>query len=301
MYDIIIIGAGPAGLTSALYALRANKKVLVLEKSTYGGQIINTGVIENYPGVKDITGYDYATNLYEQVTDLNGKIVYEEVVKIDEDKKVYTTKNVYQAKSIIIATGVNRRKLNIPNEEELTGKGVSYCAICDGGFYKNKIVVVNGGGNTAIEDALYLADVAKKVYLIHRRDTFKAEQKYIDELKNKDNVEFVLNSNIISINGKDYVESIDINEDGQERNIPINGLFIAIGQEPNNDNFKNIIELENGYVKSSDGVHTNCKGIYVAGDTRVKDLRQLTTAVSDGATAATVAIKEMEDNYGKRN
>ena len=200
-----------------------------------------------------------------------------------------------------IATGVNRRKLNISNEEELTGKGVSYCAICDGGFYKNKIVAVNGGGNTAIEDALYLADVAKKVYLIHRRDTFKAEQKYIDELKNKDNVEFVLNSNIIGINGKDYVESIDINEDGQERNIPINGLFIAIGQEPNNDNFKNIIELENGYVKSSDGVHTNCKGIYVAGDTRVKDLRQLTTAVSDGATAATVAIKEMEDNYGKRN
>ncbi len=150
MYDMIVIGAGPAGLTAALYALRANKKVLVFEKNTYGGQIINTGVIENYPGVKDITGFDFATNLYQQVTDLGGEVVNEEVIKIDKDKNVFTNKGEYKAKSIIIATGVKRRKLNLANEDRLVGSGVSYCAICDGGFYKNKGVAVNGGGNTAI-------------------------------------------------------------------------------------------------------------------------------------------------------
>lgn len=292
MYDMIVIGAGPAGLTAALYALRANKKVLVFEKNTYGGQIINTGVIENYPGVKDITGFDFATNLYQQVTDLGGEVVSEEVIKIDKDKNVFTNKGEYKAKSIIIATGVKRRKLNLPNEDKLVGGGVSYCAICDGGFYKNKVVAVNGGGNTAIEDALYLTNVASKVYLIHRRDEFRAEQKYVDELKAKDNVEFVLNSTITSINGDMKLESIDVDTNGKSRNIAIDGLFIAIGQEPSNEAFEGVIELENGYIKSEDGVHTNVEGIYVAGDTRVKELRQLTTAVGDGALAATKAMKE---------
>ncbi len=292
MYDMIVIGAGPAGLTAALYALRANKKVLVFEKNTYGGQIINTGVIENYPGVKDITGFDFATNLYQQVTDLGGEVVNEEVIKIDKDKNVFTNKGEYKAKSIIIATGVKRRKLNLANEDRLVGSGVSYCAICDGGFYKNKVVAVNGGGNTAIEDALYLSNVASKVYLIHRRDTFRAEEKYVDELKAKDNVEFVLNSTITSINGDAKLESIDVDTNGKSRNIAIDGLFIAIGQVPSNEAFEGVIELENGYIKSTDGVHTNVEGIYVAGDTRVKELRQLTTAVGDGALAATKAIKE---------
>ena len=292
MYDMIVIGAGPAGLTAALYALRANKKVLVFEKNTYGGQIINTGVIENYPGVKDITGFDFATNLYQQVTDLGGEVKIEEVIKIDKDKNVFTNKGEYKAKSIIIATGVKRRKLNLPNEERLVGSGVSYCAICDGGFYKNKVVAVNGGGNTAIEDALYLSNVASKVYLIHRRDEFRAEEKRVDELKAKDNVEFVLNSTITSINGDAKLESIDVDTNGKSRNIAIDGLFIAIGQVPSNEAFEGVIELENGYIKSSDGVHTNVEGIYVAGDTRVKELRQLTTAVGDGALAASTAIKE---------
>ncbi len=292
MYDMIVIGAGPAGLTAALYALRANKKVLVFEKNTYGGQIINTGVIENYPGVKDITGFDFATNLYQQVTDLGGEVVNEEVIRIDKDKNVFTNKGEYKAKSIIIATGVKRRKLNLPNEDKLVGSGVSYCAICDGGFYKNKVVAVNGGGNTAIEDALYLTNVAKKVYLIHRRDTFRAEQKHVDELKEKDNVEFILNSTITGINGEAKLESIDVDTNGKSRNIEIDGLFIAIGQVPSNEAFEGVIELENGYIKSSDSVHTNVEGIYVAGDTRVKELRQLTTAVGDGALAATLAMKE---------
>ena len=295
MYDIIIVGAGPAGLTSALYARRAGKKVLVLEAKTYGGQRINTSSIENYPALPNVSGFDFATNLYNQVKDLGTEIKFETVIRIEEDKTVVTNKDKYQAKSIILATGAENRKLNLDKEAELVGKGVSYCATCDGNFYKDKIVAVNGGGNTALEDAIYLSNLAKKVYLIHRRDEFRGEQKYLEELKKKDNVEFILNANIIKLNGEDRLESIDIKQNDEVKTIDIDGLFIAVGQEPKNEIFANLINLNNGYIDSIDGVHTNVDGIYVAGDTRVKELRQLTTAVSDGAIAATTAIKEMED------
>ena len=295
MYDIIIVGAGPAGLTSALYARRAGKKVLVLEAKTYGGQIINTSSIENYPALPNVSGFDFATNLYNQVKALDAEIKFETVIRIEEDKTVVTNKDKYQAKSIILATGAENRKLNLDKEAELVGKGVSYCATCDGNFYKDKIVAVNGGGNTALEDAIYLSNLAKKVYLIHRRDEFRGEQKYLEELKKKDNVEFILNANVIKLNGEDRLESIDIKQNDEVKTIDIDGLFIAVGQEPKNEIFANLINLNNGYIDSIDGVHTNVDGIYVAGDTRVKELRQLTTAVSDGAIAATTAIKEMED------
>ena len=295
MYDIIIVGAGPAGLTAALYALRANKKVLVLEAKTYGGQIVNASKVENYPGVKSISGFDYAKVLYEQVKDLGADFKFETVVRIDEEKNVITSKNTYQAKAIILATGAENRKLRLENEENLIGKGVSYCATCDGNFYKNKVVAVVGGGNTALEDAVYLSNIASKVYLIHRRDSFRGEETYVDELRKQENVEYILNANIVKINGEDKIESIDVkNIDGNIQTIVIDGLFIAVGQEPKNEIFKNIIEIDkNGYIISEDGVHTSQKGIYVAGDARVKTLRQLTTAVSDGAVAATTAIKEM--------
>ncbi len=297
MYDIIIIGAGPAGLTSALYALRANKKVLVLEAKTYGGQIVNASLVENYPGIKSISGFEFATNLYNQIKDLGGEIKFETVINITEDKKVTTNKETYEAKAIIIATGAENRKLNIDKEVDFIGKGVSYCATCDGNFYKNKIVAVNGGGNTALEDAIYLSNIASKVYLIHRREEFRGEDKYLEELKTKNNVEFILNSNVVSLNGNERLESINVkNNDGSIKTIEINGLFIAIGQTPKNEIFANLIDItEQGYIKSEDGVHTNIPGIYVAGDTREKELRQLTTAVGDGAIAATTAIKEMED------
>lgn len=295
MYDIIIVGAGPAGLTAALYALRANKKVLVLEAKTYGGQIVNASKVENYPGVKSISGFDYAKVLYEQVKDLGADFKFETVVRIDEEKNVITSKNTYQAKAIILATGAENRKLRLDNEENLIGKGVSYCATCDGNFYKNKVVAVVGGGNTALEDAIYLSNIASKVYLIHRRDSFRGEETYVDELKKQENVEYILNANVVKINGENKIESIDVKDiDGNIQNIIIDGLFIAVGQEPKNEIFKNIIEMDkNGYIISEDGVHTSTEGIYVAGDARVKTLRQLTTAVSDGAIAATTAIKEM--------
>ena len=296
MYDIIIVGAGPAGLTAALYALRANKKVLVFEAKTYGGQILNAATVENYPGIEKVTGYEFATNLYNQVKKLGCEIKYETVERVTEDKHVVTSEGEYAAKSIIIATGATNRKLNIDGEEDFIGKGVSYCASCDGNFYKGKVVAVNGGGNTALEDAIYLADIVDKLYLIHRRDEFRGESKLVNDLKKKDNVEFILNSTIKSINGKNKVDSITVEDnDGNTKEIEIDGLFIAIGQEPRNQIFANVAEINDfGYIESEDGVHTKVEGIYVAGDTRVKMLRQLTTAVSDGSIAATMAIREMK-------
>lgn len=295
MYDIIIIGAGPAGLTSALYARRANKKVLILEAKSYGGQIINAHLIENYPGILAISGLEFATNLYNQVIKLGAEIKYETVLQVLSDKTVITNKAQYQAKAVIIATGSENRKLNIKNEADYIGKGVSYCATCDGNFYKNKIVAVNGGGNTALEDALYLAEIVNKVYLIHRREEFTGEEKYLEELKNKKNVEIILNSRIESLQGQDKLESLTIIDNlNNKKELQVDGLFIAIGQTPKNEIFSNVVLLDQaGYIISSDGVHTKTPGIYVAGDTRVKNLRQLTTAVSDGSIAATTAIKEM--------
>ena len=295
MYDIIIIGAGPAGLTAAIYARRANKKVLVLEAKSYGGQIINANNVENYPGFVSISGFDLATNMYNQAKELGAEIKFETAIHIDKDKKVTTNKDTYAAKAIILATGAENRKLNIPDEEDYVGKGISYCATCDGNFFKNKIVAVVGGGNTALEDAIYLSNIAKKVYLIHRRDIFRGEARYLSEIKKKDNIELILNSNVTRLIGKNILEKIIVTDkDNNTNEIEINGLFIAIGQSPKNEIFANIIKINDyGYIESDDGVHTNIEGIYVAGDNRVKVLRQLTTAVSDGSIAATTAIKEM--------
>ena len=296
LYDIIIIGAGPAGLTSAIYAKRANKNVLVLEAKNYGGQIINTLDIENYPANEHISGFDFATNLYNQAKNLGAEIKYEKVVDINnlgKEKEVITTKNTYKTKTIIIATGSENRKLGLPNEDEFASKGISYCATCDGAFYKEKTVAVVGGGNTALEDALYLADLASKVYLIHRRDEFRGEESTINLLKEKDNIEFLYNSNVTKLNTKDRLESIEVtSNDGETRTIDVDALFIAIGRIPENQNFAKLINLDNaGYIISNEYCHTNVEGIFVAGDNRVKELRQLVTATSDGAIAAVEAIK----------
>ena len=296
MWDIIIVGAGPAGLTAALYALRANKKVLIFEAKTYGGQIINASSIENYPGIESISGFDYATTLYNQVINKGAEIKYETVIHVDEDRVVTTDKGKYQAKSVILATGAENRKLRIEGENELVGRGVSYCATCDGNFYKNKDVCVVGGGNTALEDAIYLSNIVNKVYLIHRRNEFRGDEKYVEEIKNINNIELVLDSVVEKINGTDNVESIIIKNLDNIREIKVDGVFIAVGQEPKNEIFNNIVDLDDkGYIITGDGVHTKVKGIYVAGDSRVKSLRQLTTAVSDGSIAATIAIKEAKE------
>ena len=291
MYDVIIVGAGPAGLTAAIYARRASKKVLVLEEKNYGGQIINTLNIENYPVEAHISGFDFATKLYNQAKELGAEVIFEKVIKIEKDL-VTTENNTYQTKTIIIATGSENRKLNLPKEEELLGKGISYCTTCDGAFYKGKNVAVVGGGNTALEDALYLTDIASKVYLIHRRDTFKGDECTLNKLKEKNNLEIIYNSNIIRLHGEDKLESIEIKTNDVEREIEVDGLFIAIGRIPNNKPYQELINLtDNGYILSNEDCKTNIPGIFVAGDNRNKEVRQLVTATSDGAVAATAAVK----------
>jgi len=292
MYDAIVIGGGPAGLTSAIYLRRANKNVLVLEANVCGGQIVNAKDVENYPGYEHISGFDFSENLRKQVLNLGAEIKYETVLKVDENKKVYTANNIYEAKSVIIAIGSKNRKLKIDNEDKFTGRGISYCATCDGNFYRNKDVAVIGSGNTALDDILYLSDIANHVYGIVRGDSYKGELQELEEIKKKDNVTLMFNSVVTELLGDETLEKIKIND---EKEINVSGVFVAIGQEPNNMMFKNIVDLdEKGYIITTEEVKTKTKGIYVAGDARVKVLRQLTTATSDGALAATYAIKEME-------
>ena len=291
MKDMIIVGAGTAGLSAAIYAQRSGLKALVLEGNAYGGQIVNTPDIENYPGIAHISGFDFATNLYQQALDLGAKVQYEKVVEVIDDgkiKTVKTTKNEYQTKALILATGLVRRHIGLPNEDRFMGKGVSYCATCDGAFFKNKVVAVNGGGNVALEDAQYLADLCEKVYIIHRRDAFRAEQAEINRILEKKNIECVYDSTVTKLNGNDHLESIEVrDEEGNTRQLDVAALFVAIGQIPLNEAFKNIVDLdESGYIKADELGYTNHPGIFAAGDCRVKGLRQLATAASDGANAA---------------
>ncbi len=296
MTDIVVIGAGPAGLTAAIYARRASKSVIVLEALSYGGQIINTPDIENYPSAAHISGFDFATKIYEQAKSLGAEIKFEKAVEIRDGgdvKTVVTAKNEYDAKAVIIATGSANRKLGLPDEDKLTGRGVSYCATCDGAFFRNKKVAVAGGGNTALEDALYMADIAEKVYLIHRRDAFRGEDTTVERLKSRDNVSFVLNSRVTKLNAGRRLESIEVTDkDGKVSTLEVSGLFVAVGRVPENQNFSSLIDLdEAGYAASSENCRTRTPGVFVAGDNRAKEVRQLVTAAADGAVAATEAVK----------
>ncbi len=297
MYDIIIIGAGPAGMTAAIYARRASKSVLVLEALTYGGQIINTPDIENYPVAAHISGFEFATKVYEQAEALGAEFVFEKAVGITDSgtcKKVKTTENEYECKAVIIATGSANRKLGIEGEDGLVGRGVSYCATCDGAFYRGKTVAVAGGGNTALEDALYLADLAEKVYIVHRRDSFRGDETTVNTLKQRSNVEFVYNSNVTKLIADKRLTAIEVTDKltGETREIPVDGLFVAIGRVPENRGFAQLITLDDaGYISAGEDCLTNVPGIFAAGDGRTKDVRQLVTAASDGAVAATAAVR----------
>lgn len=297
MFDIIIVGAGTAGLTAAIYGRRAGKNVVIYESEAYGGQIINTPEIENYPGIKNVSGYKFATDLYEQAIALGTEFVYDKIVDIKGDFEngfECTTEfgKTVTGKTIILACGAKNRLLGIPMEERLTGRGVSYCATCDGAFFKGKDVAVNGGGNTALEDAIYLSDLCNKVYLIHRRDAFRGEQALVDVIKSKPNIELVLNSTVKELKGEKKLEGIVVKDTvtSGESDISISALFVAIGQVPSNDPFASLVDLdEAGYVIAGEDCKTNVKGIFAAGDGRTKTLRQLTTAAADGAVSAVAA------------
>ena len=295
MTDIIIVGAGTAGMSAAIYGLRAGKSVLVLEAAVYGGQIINTPDIENYPGIAHISGYEFATGLYNQMMGLGAEIRYERVESVEDlgdVKRVHTSKDVYEVKAVILATGAKNRPLGIAREQDLIGSGVSYCATCDGMFFRKKDVVVNGGGNTALEDAAFLANYCNKVYLVHRRDAFRGDAAAVKELEEKENVEFVLNATVTKILGDKKVEGVEVTDklSGETREIKADGLFVAIGQMPENAAFAELVDLDaGGYIAAGEDCLTKTAGIYTAGDCRTKAVRQLTTAAADGAVAALAA------------
>lgn len=295
MYDIIIIGAGPAGLSAAIYGQRAGKKTLLLDEKGFGGQILNTPEVENYPGIKKVSGFELASTLYEQATGQGAEIAYEKAVAIEDGgstKIVRTETNTYEAKAVIIATGAKNRPLGLASEAKFTGSGVSYCATCDGAFFRGKTVAVIGGGNTALEDAEVLSDLAEKVYLVHRRDTFRGEQAGVKRLLAKDNVEFVLDSVPSDILGDMTVSGLKIKnvKTEEEQTLEVQGVFVAIGQMPDNEAFADAVDLDpSGYVDAGEDCLTKTPGVFTAGDCRTKKVRQLATAAADGAAAALAA------------
>lgn len=297
MYDIIIVGAGTAGLSAAIYARRAGKSVLLMEEMMYGGQIVNTPEVENYPGIQSISGFEFATNLYQQAMNLGAEIEYQKVTGIrteDGRKIVLAGEQEYECRSIILATGAKNRMLGIENEAEMTGKGISYCATCDGAFFGGKDVAVIGGGNTALEDGLFLANLANKVYIIHRRNEFRGEAARLEALRQKENVEFILESTVTKLNGEDALESVEIvHVRTQERRVlPVSGLFVAIGQVPENKAFADVVDTDEiGYIVATENCRTKADGVFTAGDCRTKNVRQLATAAADGAIAGLAACE----------
>lgn len=301
MYDILIIGAGPAGMTAAIYGQRGGKKTIVFDKLSYGGQVINTAEVANYPGMPNMTGLDFADKTYNQMKDLGAEMSYEEISEIRDAGKpiktvVTSSGKEYECKTIIIATGSSPRPLGVENEDRFKGAGISYCATCDGAFFKNKTVAVCGGGNTALEDAEVLSDIAEKVYLVHRRDEFRADATNVKRVKAKKNVELVLDSVVTAINGERFIQGIEVEnkKTSEKRELKIDGLFVAIGQMPENEIFRDIVTLNKaGYVEAGEDCLTGTDGIFAAGDCRTKKVRQITTAVSDGAIAALAAIEHV--------
>lgn len=295
-YDVIVIGGGPAGYTAALYAARANLSALVIEKFAPGGQMATTEVVENYPGfVEGINGFELGMQMKKGAERFGVKTKLAEVKSVELDKNpklIHTSKDTFAAKTVILALGAFPRELGLPNEENLRGRGVSYCATCDGMFYKDKTVVIVGGGNTAVADALFLAKICKKVYLVHRRDELRASKTYLESLEKTENIEFIWNSEVVEILADEFVTGVKVKSrmDDSVRMVACDGIFVAIGNVPNTELIKGQVELdEAGYVPADETTRTNIPGVFAVGDMRNKPLRQIVTAVADGAVASKYA------------
>lgn len=302
MYDIIIAGAGCAGLTAAIYAARAGKKVLVLEAAVIGGQIAFSPKVENYPGFKMVSGYEFSDNLYEQALALDVGIELERVERVEldgDDKKVITDGGEYRCRALIIAAGAEHRKLGLPEEDDYLGQGVSYCVTCDGAFFKGKETAVVGGGSTALLGAETLSQICSKVYLIHRRDTFRGETHLVERLKKKKNVEIITDTVVEKLSGDQALECVYLKNTKTQKSsvLTLSGLFVCIGQQPDNGVFSPFVQLdEAGYIVSDETCLTGTPGVYAAGDCRTKAVRQLTTAAADGTVAALTAAKWIDDS-----
>lgn len=297
MYDIGIIGGGTAGMTAAIYGQRAGKKTIIIEGGVFGGQITSSPNVENYPGIASVSGSEFSMNLLDQAVKLGAETAMDQVTGIREEdgvKIIETAGKEYPCRSVILATGVTHRHLGIPNEERLTGAGVSYCATCDGMFFRGRDVAVIGGGSTALQDAEFLSNYCRKVYLIHRRDEFRGEDSIVKRLQGKENVEFILSATVKEIIGDQAVERLIVNskKSGKEFKLDVSGVFIAVGQIPKNEIFADVVKLDaDGFILAAEDCITSRLGIFAAGDCRTKEVRQLTTAAADGAVAALAACK----------
>lgn len=307
-YDVAIIGGGPAGLTAGIYAARAGKSTAVIERGLIGGQITFTDSIDNFPAAPGMNGAEYAMKIQSQAESFGAEIIMDEITEVTAPEteggtfKIKGNSDEYEATAVILATGLDNRKMGISGEDGLISRGISFCAVCDGAFFRNKEVAVYGGGNTAVEDAAFLANICSKVTIIHRRDRFRAEQAVVDKLKALDNVEFVMTSNVVGVNGDKALESITVknNETGETRDIAVSALFVAIGKIPNGKPFVNLVATdEAGYFDIGESCEAGTPGVFVAGDGRSKELKQLTTAVSDGSIAATKACHYVDRMNGQ--
>ena len=302
MYDIIIIGGGPAGLTAALYARRAGKTVLVIEKNTFGGQIVWSPKVENFPGFASVSGMELGDKLMTQAMSVGAELELDEVTKVSKNDDGFCVctqlLGIFEAKALIFATGSAPRHLGLPNEEALIGGGISFCAVCDGEFFRGSDVAIVGGGNTALQEALYLSDICANVHLIHRRDTFRADQSLSERIARRPNIHLHCPSEIIALHGTDQLQGVTILSKGEspaETPLAVNGLFVAVGHDPQTSLLTTFADLdEYGYVYADENTTTRTVGIFVAGDCRKKSVKQLTTAVADGSCAAIAACHYLD-------
>lgn len=302
LYDVVIIGSGPAGLAAAIYAERARLDTIVIEKTGMsGGQVLTTSEVDNYPGLPGIGGFDLGMKMREHADQLGAHFIDDELLSITDEGKVKTVvceNGTYQTKTVIIATGASHRKLGAPGEEELAGMGVSYCATCDGAFFRNKVTAVIGGGDVAIEDAIFLSRLCKKVYVIHRRDQLRGARSLQDKLFSLENVEMVWDSVVERIKGEEQTGALDVKnvKTGEISELEVDGVFVAVGISPNSQPFEGLVEMDHGYIKAGEDCQTSVAGIYAAGDVRTKQLRQIITAAADGANAITSVERYLAEN-----